>query len=206
MTGSESLLSVVLAFSVVTVSPGPANVATATVAMRFGRRRSLSFAFGLACGLAFWGGVAATGLGAVLQGSVYLLVALKLLGGAYLLWLALQSGRAALLGIVAGKQVPGGNRWFRRGLALNLSTPKAVIAWIAALSMGLQAGGGSAHVIVATAICMALGCVNYAAYALAFSMPGVMTGYRRFSRWIEGAVAGLLATAGFGLIRSALAR
>ncbi len=77
-----------------------------------------------------------------------------------------------------------------RGVVLNLSNPKAVIAWIAALSMGLEVGGDVSHVIAATAICIALGFVNYALYAMAFSVPGVMAGYRRFNRWIEGIVAG----------------
>jgi len=41
---------------------------------------------------------------------------------------------------------------------------------------------------------------------MAFSLPGFMAGYQRFRRWIEGVVAALFATAGFALIRSALAR
>ena len=206
MTGAEGLLPVILAFLVVTVSPGPANIATATIAMRFGRGRSMLFGMGLACGLAFWGGVAATGLGAILQGSVYLLTAMKLLGGVYLLWLAFQSGRAAVRGGEPGDAPRGGGRWFWRGLALNLSNPKAVIAWMAALSMGLGVGGDGGHMITATAVCIALGFANYALHAIAFSVPGVMAGYRRFNRWVEGVVAGLFAIAGFGLIRSALAR
>ncbi len=136
--------------------------------MRFGRGRSLLFGAGLGCGLAVLGGVAATGLGAILQGSVYLLVALKLLGGAYLLWLAFQSGRAALRSYGPGKAAVSEGRWFWRGVVLNLSNPKAVIAWMAALSMGLEVGGDFSHVIAATAICMALGFVNYALYAMAF--------------------------------------
>ncbi len=201
-----SLLPILLAFLVVTVSPGPANIATASVAMRHGRRKSLSFGAGLGFGLAFWGGVAATGLGAILQQSIYLLTALKLLGGAYLLWLAVQSGRAALKGATPVMEAPARQRWFLRGIVLNLSNPKAAIAWMAALSMGIGAGSGSAHLTVATAICIALGFLNYALYALAFSVPGIMAGYRRFHRWIEGVVSGLFVVAGLGLVRSALAR
>ena len=74
------LLSVALAFVVVTVSPGPANIALATTAMHAGRRTGLLFGAGLAVGLAFWGLVAATGLGAVLQASASMLVVLKLAG------------------------------------------------------------------------------------------------------------------------------
>lgn len=37
----ENLLSIALAFFIVTVSPGPANIAVATVAMRSGRKHGL---------------------------------------------------------------------------------------------------------------------------------------------------------------------
>ena len=206
MFSAGGLLPIILAFAIVTVSPGPANIATAGVAMRFGRRDSLLFGAGLGFGLAFWGIIAATGMGAILQGSAQMLFVLKLLGGAYLLWLAYQSGRSALRVRETETGTLKQECWFWRGLVLNLSNPKAVVAWMAALSMGMGAGSGSGHVMFATAICMALGFLNYALHALAFSLPGFMAGYRRFRRWIEGVVAGLFAAAGFSLIRSALSR
>jgi threonine/homoserine/homoserine lactone efflux protein len=87
-----------------------------------------------------------------------------------------------------------------------MSNPKAVVAWMAALSMGLGQETEAQAVATATVMCMGLGFVNYAGYALTFSLPGFMAGYRRLRRWIDGAVAGLFALAGFGLIRSALTR
>lgn len=206
MVDWETLLSVALAFFVVTVSPGPANIAVATVAMSSGRRHGLLFGAGLSFGLAFWGVIAATGMGAVLRSSEVLLIALKLCGGLYLLWLAYQSGRSALKKTDSTQHTTRDGRWFMRGLVLNLSNPKAVVAWMAALSMGLGIGDDSGHVIAATLVCMALGFLNYAGYALAFSLSGFMAGYSRLRRWIDGAVAGLFAFAGFGLIRSALSR
>jgi threonine efflux protein len=206
MLGMENLMSVALAFFVVTVSPGPANIAVATVAMSSGRRRGLVFGAGLSFGLALWGIVAATGMGAVLQGSTTVLTILKVLGGLYLLWLAFQSGRSALTRKNVAHNVPSEGRWFTRGLVLNLSNPKAVVAWMAALSMGLGADDNSWDVIAATLVCVALGFVNYAGYAIAFSLPGFMAGYRRLRRWIDGVVAGLFAIAGMGLIRSVFSR
>lgn len=202
----ENLLSVVFAFFVVTVSPGPANIAVTTVAASTGRRNGLLFGAGLSFGLAFWGVVAATGLGAVLQSSLYLLTAVKIFGGLYLMWLAFQSARSAAKKAEDAHDVPVKGRWFTRGLMLNLSNPKAVVAWMAALSMGLGAGDGRARLLVATTVCIALGFANYTGYAIAFSRPRLMTGYKRFRRWVDGMVAGLFAAAGLGLIRSALSR
>jgi threonine/homoserine/homoserine lactone efflux protein len=191
---------------IVTVSPGPANIAVSTVALRHGRRRGLWFGLGLTLGLAFWGLVAATGMGAVLQASAEALFALKILGGVYLSWLAFNAAKAALKGVAeeAGGRSADHSWGLPQGLLLNLSNPKAVFAWMAALSMGLSAEAGGALVPVATALCMLIGLANYAGYALIFSLPGMMAGYRRISRWVEGAVAGLFSAAALGLFRSAL--
>ena len=203
MLDFADILSVNIAFFLITVSPGPANIALATISMSSGRRHGLLFAAGLSAGLAFWGVVAATGLGAILQGSVHLLSALKLFGGIYLLWLAWRSGRSAMRRVDDRPHSARQDHWFRRGLLLNLSNPKAVIAWMAALSMGLGAGDGIAQLLVATLVCIALGVLNYVAYAVAFSLPGFMVAYQRLRRLIDGAVSALFALAGLGLIRSA---
>jgi threonine efflux protein len=67
MENLDSYLAIAVAFFIVAVSPGPANIAVATVAMHSGRRPGLLFGLGLSVGLAFWGVVAATGLGVMLQ-------------------------------------------------------------------------------------------------------------------------------------------
>lgn len=64
-------LSATLAFAVIAASPGPANLAAASVAMATGRTKGMRFALGLA------------------------LTGLKIMGGVYLLWLGLQSLGAA---------------------------------------------------------------------------------------------------------------
>ncbi len=124
----EVLIPIILAFFIVTVSPGPANIAVATVAMSSGRRNGLLFGLGLSIGLAFWGVIAATGLGVVLQASELVLLALKVLGGGYLLWLAYQSAKSAAKPIEKNAKPQSEGRWFLRGLILNLSNPKAVVA------------------------------------------------------------------------------
>tara|TARA_R110002020_G_scaffold335143_1_gene550286 strand:- start:3753 stop:4373 length:621 start_codon:yes stop_codon:yes gene_type:complete len=206
MTGFENILAIALAFFVVTVSPGPANIAVAAVAMHSGRKPGLLFGLGLSVGLGGWGLVAATGLGVMLQGTIYLLSFLKFAGGLYLLWLAVQSGRSALRKADITESWPEQGRWFRRGLILNLSNPKAVVAWMAALSMGLSRETEVSMVATATLVCVGLGFVNYAGYAMTFSLPGIMGGYRRLRRWIDGLVAGLFALAGLSLIRSTVTR
>ncbi len=203
---ADGLMPILLAFAIVTISPGPANIAVAAVSMGSGRQDGLHFGAGLALGLAVWGVVAATGLGVVLQASEYALIVMKLMGGMYLLWLAYQSAASATRPDMTSFRQQKNGQWFLRGLLLNLSNPKAVVAWMAALSMGLGGDIGTAQVWLASVLCMILGLVNYLCHALVFSVPGMMDGYRRFRRWIEGCVAGLFALAGFSLLRSAFSR
>ena len=201
------LWSILAAFFVVTVSPGPANIAAASVSMSNGRNAGLVFGLGLSVGLGFWGLVAASGMGAVLQSSELALILMKLFGGCYLLWLAYHSGRTALNPVEnIQDQKTGSGRWFYRGLLLNLSNPKAVVAWMAALSMGMGVGNQPIDVAIATLCCVLLGLLNYTGYALAFSLSGFMRLYQCLRRLIDGFIAGLFAIAGLALIRNALSR
>lgn len=206
MIDLTSLAVTALAFFVVAVSPGPANISNAAIAMSFGRKSSLIYGAGLSTGLIFWGVVAASGMGAVLQSSFYVLMVLKILGGAYLLWLAWQSGRSAARAGQSDPAVPNQGRWFWRGVVLNLSNPKSVIAWMAALSVGLGPEDGLASVAAATSVCILAGFANNALYSMLFSVGGMMAAYRKGRRWIDGVVAGLFAVAGLGLIKSAFSR
>ena len=205
------LASILAAFFIVTASPGPATLAVSTVSAASGRKSGMIFGAGLAIGLAFWGLVAATGLGAILQASTHLLIVLKVAGGLYLLWLAFGSARSAMR---VAAETPGPDsriqpsetRLFAQGLALNLSNPKAVFAWMAALSVGLGADDGLGGAVVATLACALIGFLFFGAYAAAFSLSIVRSGYARFRRCIDGLVSALFACAGIALIRSALTR
>lgn len=206
MTDIVSLGATGLAFFAVAVSPGPANISNANIAMGYGRKVSLLYAMGLSCGLAFWGMVAASGMGAVLQSSVYLLMALKVFGGLYLLWLAFLSGRAAWRSEPDKPLEANDKRWFIRGFVLNISNPKSVIAWMAALSIGVDANDGFSSVFAAMLVCIIVGFLTNTLYSILFSMGGMMRAYQTFRRRINGAISVLFAAAGFGLIRSAISR
>lgn len=197
-----SLSSIALTFFIVAVSPGPATLSNAAVAMQQGRKIGLIYGAGLSVGLAFWGLIAASGMGVLLQGSVYLFSILKVLGGLYLIWLALLSARSACRPASKKANVSSRQNWFFQGLLLNLSNPKAVLAWMAALSVGLSSDANISSVALATVVCMASGFLVYVSYSLLFSLGGVMRVYKRCRQWIDGIVAGLFALAGLALIRS----
>ncbi len=203
-----SLLSIGLAFFVIAVSPGPATLSNATIAMSRGRKASLVYGAGLSLGLLFWGIIAASGMGAILQSSVYLLMALKVFGGMYLLWLAFLSGKSALnpsdSKITEVDSRVSNKEWLIRGFILNISNPKTVIAWMAALSVGMGANDGILSLTAGVIVCTLVGFAVNAMYSLCFSLSGIMYGYQKASRWINGIAAGLFALSGVALFRSAL--
>lgn len=205
-----SLLSMGLVFFVIAVSPGPATLSNATIAMSQGRRASLVYGAGLSAGLVFWGVIAASGMGVVLQKSVWVLMLLKVLGGMYLLWLAYSSGRNALSSATSAAHIANDSRsssgWFARGLLLNMSNPKSVIAWMAALSVGVGVDDSTLTLAAGVTVCGLVGLLTNTLYSLLFSLNGVMQWYRRASRRINGVAAAVFAIGGLSLVRSAFSR
>ncbi|MEM7641402.1 MAG: LysE family transporter [Pseudomonadota bacterium] len=194
-----TLLIGLATFAIVCASPGPAVVAVVSTAMARGFRAALTLTAGLSLALGLWGVLAAAGFGAVLAAAPSALLAFKVLGGAYLLWLAWGAGRSALTPADAPRAVASG---FRAGLLLNLSNPKAVFAWTATIAVGTPADmPGLAWVLVPAAMVVTI--LIYALYAAAFSRPPMRRAYDRARRWIEGAASALFALAGLALLRDA---
>lgn len=202
MSEYHSILSVALTFFLIAASPGPAVLSTALVSMNHGKKAGLLYGLGLSAGLAFWGIVAATGLGAIIESSSRLLFFLKLFGGLYLIYLGCLSAKSALNHQLDNRFEVCRRKWFYQGVALNLSNPKAVFAWLAALSAGLAPTVESLVIVVATSICMALGLLVYVIYVFIFSFEGIVARYQANQRWLDVAASGLFIWAGLALIIS----
>lgn len=210
MIDVPSLISIGLAFFIVAVSPGPANISNAAIAMSKGRKISLVYGAGLSVGLFLWGIVAASGLGVILQGSIYLLMLLKIIGGVYLLWLAYLSFKSSFNSTSTISQnhtkETGYRKWFIRGFILNLSNPKTVVAWMAALSVGMGASNDVIFLVAAVITCMLVGFFVNVMYSLLFSIDGVANTYQKIGHLADRFIAGMFALAGLGLVRSAFSR
>ncbi len=200
------LVSVGLSFFAIAASPGPANISNAAIAMSRGRKISLVYGAGLSTGLIFWGIIAASGLGVILQNSTHLLTVLKIFAGLYLLWLSFLSIKEAIQPQAPSFQIEIKSksyfRWFAQGVILNVSNPKTVIAWLAALSAGIKTQHGTISIVLAVLVCVIIGFLTNAMYSLSFSFNYVMNWYQKANKWINITVAGIFAIAGFELIRS----
>jgi threonine/homoserine/homoserine lactone efflux protein len=204
----EPLIPVYLAYLLATASPGPSNMAIMGVAMTAGRMPALCLAAGVVSGSMFWAMMAAIGMATLLASYAQALTAIKIAGGLYLIYLAWKSTRAALAhkppGVAAGDDrkasTSGFGTLYLRGLMLHLTNPKAILAWIAIMSLGL---GEERHAATSMTIilgCAVLGVSVFGGYALAFSTRSMVSLYARSRRWIEAALAVFFAFAGIRLL------
>lgn len=197
------------AYLLATLSPGPANLAIASTAMRDGRRAGVQLASGVVLGSLTWGVLAAAGLSAVLATYGELTQYIRIAGGLYLLWLALKSIRAAMKpasvlsaeqGATSGSET--GWRYFGTGLAIHLTNPKAIFAWVAIIAIGVSPGAPIWVSFIIVAGCWAMGVVIFCGYALLFSTRRMVGAYNKARRWIETGAAAGFGIAGFSLIWS----
>lgn len=193
------------AYIVATASPGPATLGILAVAARNGRRAGLSFAAGVITGSIFWGICAAFGLASVMAEFGAVLLWIKILGGAYLIYLAWKSFRSALsTDDMADPTAPRPENLFRQGLFLHLTNPKAVLAWVAIISIGITPESGTDAGLWVMGGCAILGAVVFGGYAVLFSTGPMMAGYRAARRPIEFLMSAVFGSAGLSLITGRL--
>ncbi|MBJ7263313.1 MAG: LysE family translocator [Burkholderiaceae bacterium] len=201
-----SLLPVYAAYVLATASPGPSNMAIMATAMQHGRRSALALAAGVVTGSMSWAALAATGVSALLAAYAHALYAIKILGGIYLLYLASKAAKSAFeprdFALATSDTVPNAGSLYRRGLLLHITNPKAVLAWIAIISLGLRPNAAPHAMAWVLLGCATLSVLVFGTYALAFSTAVMVRGYRRARRWIDAALAGFFALAGVRLLMS----
>lgn len=197
------LILSLLAYGVGAGAPGPSTLLISNTSMARGRRNGLALAAGVVTGSVFWGLLAAGGFAYVLSTYGPLAEALRIAAALYFFYLAIRSARSALKNEPATtKPASSGELFsdFQRGLLLHLTNPKAVLVWLATISIGLPQDGGGASPFVIVASCGVLGAFIFGAYAIAFSTEPAQRWYRSTKRWIESAGAAIFGTAGILLL------
>ncbi|MEM7615766.1 MAG: LysE family translocator [Pseudomonadota bacterium] len=190
-------LPLILGVFLAQVSPGPNLMAVSACAMGSGRGAGVLTAAGIASGAFIWALLFITGLGALLAAVPEALIAMKLLGGGYLMYLgvrALLASRRADARYVAGP-TQSLSRAYWTGVMVVLTNPKAMAMWFAVSSYLAATGSGTGRALGAGAIFASSALVIYSTYAVLFSTRRVRGLYQRFFRVIEtgfGAIFGLV--------------
>jgi threonine/homoserine/homoserine lactone efflux protein len=203
---TANLLFAYSAYFVGTASPGPSNLAIMSIATTAGRKAAFTFAAGVISGSFFWATLATLGLSATLMAYSGFLVAVKVFGGLYLLWLAFKSGRSAISGKPRASAVPDGNRplsrLYVRGALLHLTNPKAILVWISVVALASPAGASGQHMAAVVGGCLGIGLFVFGSYAALFSTSSARRVYAALRRWLEGCLAVVFGIAGIRLLTS----
>ncbi len=195
------------AFLLAIASPGPNILAVMGTSMSVGRSSGVALAFGVAAGSFTWAVLTVVGLSAILSTYAAALFAIKVFGGLYLLWLAYKSFKSAMSKHdIEARELAGGRRtpfgYLTRGYIIQMTNPKAALAWIAIISLGLQEGAPllvGAVIVLGTFV---LSILIHTLYAVAFSTPIMVRVYGRARRAIQATLGAFFAFAGIKLLTS----
>jgi len=134
------LLPFLAVVAVITVTPGPDTALVVRNTLQGGRRHGLLTAAGCSAGLLIWGALSSLGLATAFRASSALFVAIRIAGGAYLVWLGIRMIGSSWSVEVALKGVDGlsagrrhRHRPFLEGLLTDLLNPKAAAFFTALL-------------------------------------------------------------------------
>ena len=185
------------------VSPGPSFVLVARVAVALSRRDGLAAAVGMGLGGVIFAALALVGLIAVLAQVSWLYLGLKLAGGLYLLYLAVQIWRGATAPIVVGDGgawMRGWQRSFWLGLATQLSNPKAAVVYASVFAALLPPDPPAAMFVILLPLIFVMETAWYAAVAAVFSAGRPRAAYLRAKAWIDRVAGAVMAALGVRLI------
>lgn len=204
------LPGIILAYSVFLIaiaSPGPNILAVIGTSMSVGRSSGIALALGVAAGSFTWAVLTVSGLSALLAAYSSVLIVIKIFGGTYLLWLAYKSFKSALAvrdievrELAGGRRTPSG--YMARGYMIQMTNPKAALAWIAIISLGLKEGAPlwvGAVIVIGTLL---LSILCHMLYAVAFSTPFMVRIYGRARRYVQATLGVFFAFAGIRLLTS----
>ena len=193
MNASEFSALLLLA-TAISFSPGPNTTLSTAMAANHGLSRAMPFVCAVPAGWGLLLALCALGLGALVLALPWLGWTIKLLGAAYLLWLANRLARTQAMGQAEGRVVVG----FWQGVALQFVYIKA---WALALAIvsGWIAGHADApaRLAVVMPVMLAYAFVSNLTYALAGSLLrhwlAGPNGSGTRLRWFNRAMAGVLA-------------
>jgi threonine/homoserine/homoserine lactone efflux protein len=167
----STLLAFAAVAALVIVTPGQDTALTVRNTLVGGRRNGIATAVGVSTGQAVWALATSLGLAAVLVASEHVFLVLKLLGGAYLVYLGAQSLWRAWLGRRVGANPVGTplarGTPFRQGLVSNLGNPKMAVFFTSLLPQFAPGDAAFIHLFALGLLFSGMTVLWLAGYALA---------------------------------------
>ncbi len=172
-------------------SPGPSVALLIGIATSQGRAPAMVATLGIATGSMLINLLTMLGVGLLLSQAAWAMTGLRIIGAAYLVYLAYGAFRKAINppAVQAIKTDAQSNwRHFGVGFLLQVTNPKAIAFWLSIASIGAVDGANPEVValFVLGAFLISFSC--HGAWALAMSTRHIRAAYARGRRWIETAL------------------
>ncbi|WHO73339.1 LysE family translocator [Rhizobium sp. BT03] len=207
MSSAGVFISIMAALAVGAMSPGPSFVVVSRIAISRSRLDGLAAALGMGAGGVVFAVLALAGLTALLSQFEWLYILLKVAGGAYLIYIAVNIWRGAAQPLEvsdAGDDRRAPRLSFTTALLTQLSNPKTIIVY-ASLFAALLPRTVPLDLMIALPLgVFAVEAGWYSIVALAFSARHPRRLYFAAKSWIDRAAGAVMGGLGLRLILSGL--
>lgn len=182
MVPVDTILMFIAASVALALAPGPDNIFVLTQSALYGRRTGILVTLGLCTGLVVHTMAVSLGVAVIFQTSALAFNILKIIGAAYLIYLAFQAFRAGPETLEGAFDVE--RAWYQlysRGIIMNLTNPKVAIFFLAFLPQFADPSVGAVSLQI-----LMLGGIFIVLTLLIFGVVSWFAGF--IGQWLKGSV------------------
>ena len=200
MSTTTTILGATLIWLAAVVSPGPNFLVVSRLALSQSRVSAIGATFGIAAGSLFYAALTMFGLSVLILRFAWLGDAVRIGGGAYLVWLGIQAWRTKPddpdPGTAEGQGAPSLRHGLRVGFLTEITNPKGIAFFLGLFAAAVPA---STPLWAKLAVLSAGGAIEvawYAAVSFALASGPIRAGYRRVRRTVDRVLGTLLVAVG----------
>lgn len=201
-----ALAGILVACLLGAMSPGPSFLVVARISISDSRRNGIAAAVGMGVGAATFAILALLGLKTLFTAVPWLYMTIKILGGIYLVYIAVAMWRGAKEPIaVEGEEAVEHKPWqsvFTTALFTQLSNPKTTVFYSSIFAALLPPTVPLWVEIVLPLLVLAVEIGWYTVVALLLSSAAPRSAYMRYKVWIDRIAGGVMGLLGIKLIVS----
>lgn len=184
------LISVATIWAVACLTPGPNTLLVMRYALTAPRKVAVVASAGTITGTFCWGLAGWLGINALFQAAPFAYLALKIVGGLYLVWLGFKILRdlrrtGPIADLAAPKVEIPLKVAYRMGLATNLANPKSALFVASLFAATMPAGTPFLYGLAAIAVMVMVSSVYYTCLVGLITHPRVAAGYLKAKKKID---------------------
>lgn len=206
MDTALTVTSILAVLAVGVVSPGPSFILVARAAVACSRTSAMASAIGMASGATIWSLAALLGLHALFVHIPAVYLGMKIVGGLYLVFLAVKTWRGAAtpieVDVAVGQSSAGRLRHFWLAAVTMLSNPKAAVQYGVLFAAMIPSAPSASLLVVLPVAVFVLEATWYLVVALVLSAPRPRNAYLRMKTHIDRTVGVMLGLLGVRLVLS----